>query len=117
MLMGVWPDSTIFVPGCGDLPIPVGSAIIFSGSKAHAGSGYQIGNRRLHFYFFSSRTWASGVYPLEDKAAFLETRRQLLEESMDTTQRLQLESNLMNNLQVYDFDDDEHDAFEKSSDV
>ena len=57
------------------------------------------------------------MYPLEDKADFLETRRQLMEESMDMTQRLQLESNLMNNLQVYDFDENEHDAFEKSSEV
>lgn len=52
------------------------------------------------------------MYPLEDKAAFLETRRKLLEESMDTTQRLHLESDLMNNLQVYDFDDGEGDVFQ-----
>jgi hypothetical protein len=113
MLMGVWPDSTIFVPGHGDVPIPVGSAIIFSGSKAHAGSAYQIGNRRLHFYFFSSRTWDLGTSPLENLDEFKSTKSRLLEENLDTAERLQLECDLMNNLQVYDFDDNEHDAFKQ----
>jgi hypothetical protein len=54
-LIGVGPDTTIFVPGQGDIPVPVGSALIFSGSKAHAGSGYSTGNRRSHIYFFSSK--------------------------------------------------------------
>jgi hypothetical protein len=31
--MGVWPDSTIYVSGHGGVPVPVGSAIVFSGSK------------------------------------------------------------------------------------
>ena len=113
--MGVWPDTTIFVPGNGDVPVPVGSAIVFSGSKAHAGSAYTIGNRRLHFYFFSSRTWESGTSPLEDVDEFTTTRKRLLEGNLNTDERLRLESNLMNNLQVYDFDDGEHDAFENHS--
>jgi hypothetical protein len=33
-LIVVWPESTIFVPGQGDLPVPVGCALIFSGSQA-----------------------------------------------------------------------------------
>jgi hypothetical protein len=113
MLMGVWPDSTIFVPGYGDLAVPVGSAIIFSGSKAHAGSAYPIGNRRLHFYFFSSRTWESGTSPLENVDEFTATKSRLLDRGyLNTDERLRLERDLMNNLQVYDFDDNEHDAFE-----
>jgi hypothetical protein len=113
--MGVWPDSTIFVPGHGDVPVPVGTAIVFSGSKAHAGSAYTIGNRRLHFYFFSSRTWDLGTSPLGDVGEFTATRKSLLEENLNSDQRLQLESNLMNNLQVYDFHEGEHDAFENHS--
>ena len=109
--MGVWPDSTIYVPGHGDVPIPVGSAIVFSGSKAHAGSAYTIGNRRLHFYFFSSRTWESGTSPLANVEAFTDTRQRLLEGNLNRKERLQLESDLMTNLQVYDFENDEPDAF------
>jgi hypothetical protein len=110
--MGVWPDTTIFVPGQGDIPVPVGSIIVFSGSKAHAGSAYNIGNRRLHFYFFSSKTWQSGTSPLEDVDAFNATRKRLIEEELNKDDRLLLESNLMNNLQVYDFKDGEGDAFD-----
>ena len=76
--MGVWPDSTIFVKGHGEVPVPVGSIIVFSGSKAHGGSAYTIGNRRLHFYFFSSRTWESGTSPLADVDEFTATKQRLL---------------------------------------
>lgn len=110
--MGVWPDSTIFVPTIGDVPIPVGSAIVFSGSKAHAGSAYSIGNRRLHFYFFSSRTWELGTSPLENVGEFTATRKRLLEDELNSDERLLLESDLMNNLQVYDFKEGECDMFD-----
>jgi hypothetical protein len=36
-MMGVWDDTTIFIPEEGDVAVPVGGFIIFSGSKAHAG--------------------------------------------------------------------------------
>jgi hypothetical protein len=110
--MGVWPDSTIFVPGRGDIAIPVGSVTVFSGSKSHAGSAYEIGNRRLHFYFFSSKTWQSGTSPLENVDAFFATRKRLIEEELTEDDRLLLERSLMNNLQVYDFKDGEGDAFD-----
>jgi hypothetical protein len=35
--MGVWSKTTIFIPESGDVPIPVGGMVIFSGSKAYAG--------------------------------------------------------------------------------
>ena len=35
-MMGMWTDTTIFIPGEGDVEVPVGGMIIFSGSKAHA---------------------------------------------------------------------------------
>ena len=111
-LIGVWPDTTIFVPGQGDIPVPVGSALIFSGSKAHAGSGYPTGNRRLHIYFFSSKTWELDLSPLHSVERFHAVRQTLLTEEMTTDKRLLLESDLMNNLQVYDFDDGEHDVFD-----
>jgi hypothetical protein len=110
----VWPDSTIFVPGRGDIPVPVGSPIVFSGTKSHAGSAYEISNRRLHFSFFRSRTWQSGTFPLENVDAFIATRKRLIEEELNKDDRLLLESNLMNNLQVYDFKDGEGDAFDNS---
>jgi hypothetical protein len=104
--MGIWPNSTIFVPETGDVPVPVGCALIFSGSKAHAGSAYSIGNRRLHIYFFSSRTWTSGLAPVDDVEKFQATRKRLLEEpGMDSTTKISLESELMNSLEVFDFDE------------
>jgi hypothetical protein len=112
-LIGVWPDTTIFVPGQGDIPIPVGSALIFSGSKAHAGSAYATGNRRLHIYFFSSKTWELDLSPLDSVKEFHAVRERLLKEELTSVTRLLLESNLMNNLQVYDFDDGEDDVFDK----
>ena len=111
-MIGVWPDTTIFVPGQGDIPIPVGSALIFSGSKAHAGSGYPTGNRRLHIYFFSSKTWELDLSPLHSVESFHAVRQTLLTEEMTTDKRLLLESDLMNNLQVYDFDDGADDVFD-----
>jgi hypothetical protein len=36
-LFGVWTQTTIFIPKKGDVSIPVGGILIFSGSKAHAG--------------------------------------------------------------------------------
>lgn len=111
-LMGVWPNSTIFVPETGDVPVPVGCALIFSGSKAHAGSAYSIGNRRLHIYFFSSRTWTSGLAPVDDVEKFQATRKRLLEEpGMDATTKISLESELMNSLEVFDFVDEQNDVF------
>jgi len=110
-LIGVWPDSTIYVPEQGDVPVPVGCAMLFSGSKAHAGSAYNTGNRRLHIYFFSSRTWDSGLAPVENVAAFLTTRKQLLEEPMGSSNKCILESRLMESLEVYDFEGEERDCF------
>ena len=111
-MIGVWPDTTIFVPGQGNIPVPVGSALIFSGSKAHAGSGYPTGHRRLHIYFFSSKTWDLDLSPLDSVEVFHAVRQRLLTEELTTKQRLLLESDLMNNLQVYDFEDGEDDVFE-----
>jgi hypothetical protein len=39
-MMGVWHTTTIFIPEIGDVDVPVGGFIIFSGSKAHAGMAY-----------------------------------------------------------------------------
>ena len=36
-LLGVWSSTTIFIPEKGDVEVPVGGLVIFSGSKSHAG--------------------------------------------------------------------------------
>jgi hypothetical protein len=41
-MMGVWTETTIFLPENGDVEVPVGGFIIFSGSKAHAGMVYSL---------------------------------------------------------------------------
>ena len=129
-MMGVWPATTIFIPEMGDVDVPVGGFIIFSGSTAHAGmglgfggfcvqvshsgftgSGYTIGNRRLHFYFFSKNTWVRGTAPVEDLETYRQTMREL--ECSDITQnrRAALETKLLGLLEVYDFGSNESDAF------
>ena len=77
------------------MEVPVGGMLIFSGSKAHAGlpyslhivfelksyiqkgSGYSIGNRRLHFYFFSTNTWEKSSAPVENLEMYKATMREL----------------------------------------
>jgi hypothetical protein len=74
------------------------------------GSGYTIGNRRLHIYFFSTRTWQRKTAPLAALDKFKETL-QKLEQATDEDEKVRLEHELLNNLQVYDFAHEEKDAF------
>jgi hypothetical protein len=71
----------------GDVEVPVGGMIIFSGSKAHAGmaycfynvfvfrthtlkgSGYLIGNRRLHFYFLAQTLGKNAVINIHERVS------------------------------------------------
>ena len=77
-----------------------------------AGSGYKIGNRRLHIYFFSTQTWKRQTAPVEALDKFKETLN-ALKSATDEGERVKLEVVLINSLQVYDFEDNENDAFEK----
>ena len=74
------------------------------------GSGYTIGNRRLHIYFFSTRTWARKTAPLAALDKFKETLQKLKQASYED-EKVRLEHELLNNLQVYDFAHEEKDAF------
>ena len=130
-MLGVWTDTTIFIPGEGDVEVPVGGMIIFSGSKAHAGmadcfynvfvfkshtlkgSGYLIGNRRLHFYFFSTNTWEKCSAPVGDLAMYRDTMVEL-ESSISQDKRAALETKLLGLLEVYDFGSNENDAFDET---
>ncbi len=111
------------------MEVPVGGMIIFSGSKAHAGlpyslhivfelksyiqkgSGYSIGNRRLHFYFFSSNTWLKGSAPVEDLEKYKATVSELNIMGISQEARAALETKLLGLLEVYDIETDEEDAF------
>jgi hypothetical protein len=129
----VWTKTTIFIPSEGDVQIPVGGMVIFSGSKAHAGiigtsctsryvsyyqlgSAYSIGNRRLHIYFFSTKTWTNQTEPVESLAEYNRYIQELKSE-IDAHQRAKLEDMLLLKLQVYDFSDDEDDIFDAETDV
>ncbi len=124
----MWTKTTIFIPNKGDVPIPVGGMVIFSGSKAHAGiigtsctsryvsyyhlgSAYTVGNRRLHIYFFSTKTWKNGTEPV---TSLVEYKRHIqeLESETDDHKRAKMEDMLLYLLQVYDFKDDEDDIFD-----
>ena len=131
-MLGVWADTTIYIPGEGDVEVPVGGMIIFSGSKAHAGvadcfynvfvfkshtlkgSGYLIGNRRLHFYFFSTNTWEKRSAPVEDLATYGNTMRELEGSDINQNRRAALETKLLGLLEVYDIKSDESDAFDET---
>jgi hypothetical protein len=131
-MLGVWTNTTIFIPGKGNVEVPVGGMIIFSGSKAHAGmayclynvlvfkshtvkgSGYLIGNRRLHFYFFSTNTWQKCSAPVEDLAKYKATMQELECSDINPNKRAALETKLLGLLQVYDIGSDERDAFDST---
>lgn len=131
-MLGVWTDTTIFIPGEGDVEVPVGGMIIFSGSKAHAGmaycfynvfvfkshtlkgSGYLIGNRRLHFYFFSTNTWEKQSAPVRDLTMYRDTMRELECSDISQNKRAALETKLLGLLEVYDIGSDEIDAFDET---
>jgi hypothetical protein len=128
-MMGVWPATTIFIPEMGDVDVPVGGFIIFSGSTAHAGmvyclynafvfkshtlkgSGYLIGNRRLHFYFFSTNTWKKCTAPVEDLEMYNRTVTALKNPELSQHVRADMETKLLTLLNVYDIHADEKDAF------
>lgn len=76
------------------------------------GSGYTIGNRRLHIYFFSTRTWERNTAPLAALDKFKETLQKLKQATYED-EKVRLEHELLNNLQVYDFAHEEKDAFVK----
>lgn len=77
------------------------------------GSGYKIGNRRLHFYFFSTRTWERDTAPLAALEQFKNTMEEIKNANSEE-QKVRLEHKLLNNLQVYDFEENEQDVFSKS---
>ena len=129
----MWTKTTIFIPNEGDVPIPVGGMVIFSGSKAHAGiigtsctsryvsyyqlgSAYSVGNRRLHIYFFSINTWTNQTEPVTSLVAYKHYIQEL-ESEIDDHKRAKMEDILLMKLQVYDFRDDEDDIFDAETDV
>jgi hypothetical protein len=129
-MMGVWPATTIFIPEMGDVDVPVGGFIIFSGSTAHAGmglgfggfcvqvshygftgSGYTIGNRRLHFYFFSTNTWVRGTAPVDKMDDYRSTITDLNNPELSQIVRDGMETKLLGLLNVYDVHANQKDAF------
>ena len=114
------------------MDVPVGGMIIFSGSKSHAGigyclyhvfvfkshtlvfkgSGYLIGNRRLHFYFFSTNTWKNFSSPVSDLDMYRSIIQQLDCSDIRQDTRNALETKLLALLEVYDIENDEGDAFD-----
>jgi hypothetical protein len=103
-LIGVWPNTTIYMPGKEDVAIEVGTVLIFSGSKAHGGSAYKTGNRRLHVYFFSESSLHPDIAPLEDYWKHFALVDQLKADNLTPQQKKKMEEELLNNLTVLDYD-------------
>ena len=113
-LIGVWPNTTIYMPGKEDVAIEVGTVLIFSGSKAHGGSAYKTGNRRLHVYFFSESSLHPDIAPLEDYWKHFALVDQLKADNLTPQQKKQMEEEMLNNLTVLDCDaENSLDTFEQ----
>ena len=106
-LFGLWTNTRIWTPE-GEHSIPVGSAMLFSGSKAHAGSAYDISNRRLHIYFFSTKS--ANVLPVANSAKHATLLEDLKRET-SCKEQLRLQFAILQNLEVYDFIHKELDCF------
>ena len=78
--------------------------LIFSGSKAHGGSAYKTGNRRLHVYFFSESSLHPDIAPLEDYSKHFALVDQLKADNLTPQQKKKMEEELLNNLTVLDYD-------------
>ena len=88
----------------------VGSVMLFSGSKAHAGTAYNISNGRLHIYFVSTR--CTGILPVaneEDQASLLKR----LKDATSQKEKKTLRFAILQNLEVYDYNIDEVEIFNK----
>jgi hypothetical protein len=75
------------------------------------GSGYLSGNRRLHFYFFSTNTWIKGSAPVDNMDEYRHTVSELNNPELSQDARANLETSLLGLLNVYDVATDEKDAF------
>ena len=106
-LFGIWTNTRIWTPE-GEHSIPVGAAMLFSGSKAHAGSAYDISNRRLHIYFFSTKS--KNILPVANSAQHATLLEDLKQET-SFKEQLRLQFAILQNLEVYDFIDKERDCF------
>ena len=85
--------------------------MLFSGSKAHAGAAYNVSNRRLHIYFFSTK--CKNILPVEDEDNQDHLIHQLLDELTSETDKIRIQFAILQNLEVYDFDSHEPDCFMK----
>ncbi len=84
--------------------------MLFSGSKAHAGAAYNISNRRLHIYFVS--TQCTGILPVANEAD-QETLLKRLKDATSQKEKKTLRFAILQNLEVYDFENDEEEIFNK----
>jgi hypothetical protein len=124
-MFGVWSNTRIWTPeaehpivvssvavnaSVNSLLSQVGSVILFSGSKEHAGAAYNISNRRLHIYFVSTR--CTGILPVanEDDQAKLLMR---LKDTTSQKEKKTLRFAILQNLEVYDYNIDEVEIFNK----
>jgi hypothetical protein len=109
-LIGVWPGTSIYLPELEDVPIEVGTVLIFSGSKAHAGSAYTVGNRRLHVYFFSKNSLSEDIAPMQDFGEHFALLGKI-SDALNQQQKKEIEVKLLENLIVVDCEDDKYDCF------
>ena len=82
--------------------------MLFSGSKRHAGAAYNISNRRLHIYFVSTR--CTGILPVAHEENRPNLLRQL-KDAISQKEKARLRFAILQNLEVYDFEDNEIEIF------
>jgi hypothetical protein len=75
------------------------------------GSGYLTGNRRLHFYFFSTNTWIKGSAPVDNLDEYKRIVSDMNNPEMEQNARADQETKLLGLLNVYDVGINEKDAF------
>lgn len=71
------------------------------------------GNRRLHFYFFSTNTFIKGSAPVDDMDEYRRNVTELNNPELSQSERAWMETKLLGLLNVYDVLADENDAFRK----
>ena len=77
------------------------------------GSGYLTGNRRLHFYFFSTNSFIKGIALVDDVEEYRKQVRELNNPELGANARAWMENELLGMLNVYDALGDAKDAFHK----
>jgi hypothetical protein len=86
--------------------------MLFSGSKAHGGAAYDESNRRLHIYFIS--TTCTNILPVDDEDKHSQLIQKLSQETILETEKIRIQFDILQNLEVYDVDEDECDVFEEN---